>query len=86
MNRKIAKSVIALCLVLTGVNTKAEPKKRPSPPLQAIKQANKDSRSAPEPDGFQNALMVYDYEPNLIYQVYTRVGNWPHVFEKWHSQ
>jgi len=40
-------------------------------PADVIRAANRKATSAPDPDGYFNAIMTYDYLTGALYQVYT---------------
>jgi len=39
-------------------------------PLQVIEKANHDATQNPTSEGYFNAVMIYDYDPGALYQVY----------------
>lgn len=40
-------------------------------PFEVIDAANQKAQASPMPDGYYNAIQVYDYMPGVLYQVYT---------------
>ena len=40
------------------------------PPHRVIDEANRRARQKPDPDGYYNAMMRYDYDPGALYVVY----------------
>lgn len=50
--------------------TEAQIEQAKQSPAQVLKQANANARHEPAPEGFFNAIQVYDYMPGALYQVY----------------
>ncbi len=50
------------------------PTPKVSTPTEAVDQARRESTQQPTPDGFINAVQVYQYEPGLVYEVITSPG------------